>query len=55
MKIYLILDTLKSAPAAHHEGVIGSKNGDYIHTLRLERIVVLNITRQVVGVAGGLE
>lgn len=50
-----ILDTFKSAPAAHDEGVIGSNNSDYINTLRFERIVVLKITRQVVGVAGGSE
>jgi hypothetical protein len=49
------LNLLKTTPTAHNEQVIGSNAGDDVNTLGLEFIVLLNIRREVIDMAGRLQ
>ena len=55
VETHLILETEETRPAAEDEGVVRGENGDDVNTLRLELVVLLQIGREMVDVAGGLE
>lgn len=42
------LDTVRFTPCAHHEGIVGSDNGNNVNTLLLELGQFLDIAREVV-------
>lgn len=46
---------VKRAPCRHHVMVVGGEHGDRVHAARQQRVVVLEVARQVVVVAGGRE
>ena len=50
----LVLQTLKTSPTAHDEGIIRSDHRDDIHPLFLKVVVLLKIWGQMVRVASGL-
>ena len=52
---YLVLESLRSCPSAHHERIVRGKNCYDINAFCFEFIVVLNVRRNVQSMAGGLQ
>jgi hypothetical protein len=50
-----IFESLHTCPAAHHERIVRSDDGDDINTLRLQLIVLFHVARKMIGVAGRRE
>lgn len=44
---YLILESFESCPTTHDERIVGSKNGDDVHTLCFELVILLQERRKV--------
>ena len=51
---YLILKSLKSCPSTHDERIVGSKNGDDVHALCFELVILLQERREVLRVTSRL-
>jgi hypothetical protein len=53
-RAYFVLHPFESSPSAQNEGIVGSDKCDHINTFCLELVVLLEIWRQVLGVASRL-
>lgn len=55
MRTYLVLHTLNTTPCTHNERVVRSDDGDYVDTLRLELVVLVDEAREVADMACWLD
>jgi len=52
---YLVLESLGAAPGTLDKDIVGGRDSDDVNALGLERIIVRDERRDVVGMAGGLD